>query len=166
MGRRKKADLLDAIGRIVALYEEDKKTFQEIEEILRAEGLDISYSAIRRSYQDYASLAEKYKQISEETKGLLETLKNSPTTDAMLGVQAIMINHLFQYVRSIDSIDFDNPTDLVIAINKLSSSSEKLTKYRTTQLKEAVDKVKDEGSKRNIDPEFLELMKREIYGIK
>jgi hypothetical protein len=165
MGRRKKADLLDLVEKIVHLYEDEKMTFSEIEERLNSEGVDIGRSAIHKAYRDYHSMAEEYKKLSEETKGLLDTLKENPTTDMMEGIHALMVNHLFEFIRNIDHLDFEEPGDLILSINRLSRTSEKLTKFRIERLKETAEKIENEGLKRNIDPEFLKLMKQEIYGI-
>ena len=57
MGRRSKADLMGIIERIVEMYESDKKSVQEIEDVLREEGYDISREAIRRSLKTSKSVA-------------------------------------------------------------------------------------------------------------
>jgi len=165
MPPRQKAELLEIVERVVTLYEKEHKKFTEIEEILQSEGINISKSSIHRAYQTYNAAAEKYKAIAEETKELLNVLKDNPTTDIMEGIHAIMSNHVFEYVRSIQSLDFKDAGELALAINKLAMSSEKLTKFRLDNLKKATEKLEVEGKKRQIDPEFIAMMKKEIYGI-
>jgi len=43
--------------------------------------------------------------------------------------------------------------------------SQSLEKHITEKLQKAAEKIEEEGKKRNIDPEFLRLIKEEIYGV-
>ena len=82
----------------------------------------------------------------------------------MEAVHTILTNKIFEFVRQIETIDFDDPTELTQAISRLSKSLESLQKYREERLEKAMRNIEKEAKKRNIDPEFMEMLKREIYG--
>lgn len=160
MPRRKKAELYDLVQRIIHMHEVEKKDFKTIASILRAEGYDISKSAVHRAYRSYAEAAEEFKKIYEETKALIETLKDNPSTDVIEGTIAIVANRIFTFVKDIEAIDFTDPHELVSAIQKLANSAEKLQRYREERLKEIIKEAKKPETTKE------ELIKRleELYG--
>jgi histone H3/H4 len=165
MPRRKKAQLYDLINRIVYLYEKEGKGFREIEAILRAEGYDISKSAIHRAYKSYAESAEEFRRIYEETKALIETLKENPATDVMEGIATILANRLFKFVKDIEAMDFETPEELILSVQRLAKTLSDLQKVREERLKKAAEKIEEEAKRRDIDPEFIEIVRKEIYGL-
>ncbi len=160
MPRRKKAELYDLIQRIIHMHEVEKKDFKTIASLLRAEGYDISKSAVHRAYRSYAEAAEEFKKIYEETKALIETLKDNPSTDVIEGTIAIVANRIFTFVKDIEAIDFTDPHELVSAIQKLANSAEKLQRYREERLKEIIKEAKKPETTKE------EIIKRleELYG--
>ncbi len=165
MGRKSKAKMYDLVNRIIHLYEKEKMNIKDIESLLRSEGYDISKSSIHRTIKTHQELAIEYRKIAEETKGLIEALKENPATDLMEAVHTILTNKIFEFVRQIESIDFDDPVELTQAVSRLSKSLESLQKYREERLSKAVEKIEKEGKSKNIPQEFLDMIKREIYGI-
>lgn len=164
MAKRSKAKMYDLVNRIIYLYEKEKMKIKDIESILKSEGYDISKSSIHRTIKTHQQLAIEYKKIAEEAKGLIEALKENPATDLMEAVHTILTNKIFDFVRQIEKIDFDDPVELTQAVSRLSKSLESLQKYREERLEKAMQKIEEEATKRNIDPEFMEMLKREIYG--
>ncbi len=164
MPRRSKAKMYDLVNRIIYLYEHKKMSIKEIESLLKSEGYDISKSSIHRTIKTNQELANQYKKIAEETKGLMEALKENPATDLMEAVHTILTNKIFEFVRQIESLAFDDPVELTYAISRLSKSLESLQKYREERLEKAMQNIEKEAQKRNIDPEFIKILKREIYG--
>ncbi len=160
MPRRKKAELYDLIQRIIHMHEVEKKDFKTIASLLRAEGYDISKSAVHRAYRSYAEAAEEFKKIYEETKALIETLKDNPSTDVIEETIAIVANRIFTFVKDIEAIDFTDPHELVSAIQKLANSAEKLQRYREERLKEIIKEAKKPETTKE------EIIKRleELYG--
>lgn len=160
MPRRKKAELYDLIQRIIHMHEVEKKDFKTIASILRSEGYDISKSAVHRAYRSYAEAAEEFKKIYEETKALIETLKDNPSTDVIEETIAIVANRIFTFVKDIEAIDFTDPHELVSAIQKLANSAEKLQRYREERLKEIIKEAKKPETTKE------EIIKRleELYG--
>ena len=163
MPKRKKAQLYDLINRIVYLYETEKKNFREIESILRAEGYDISKSAIHRAYKSYAETAEEFKKIYEETKALIDTLKENPATDVMEGIATILANRLFKFVKDIEAMDFETPEELILAVQRLSKTLSDLQKIREEREKKALEVLEKGAEEGKVDAEIIQKI-REIYG--
>jgi len=163
MPRRKKAQLYDLINRIVYLYETEKKNFREIESILRSEGYDISKSAIHRAYKSYAETAEEFKKIYEETKALIDTLKENPATDVMEGIATILANRLFKFVKDIEAMDFETPEELILAVQRLSKTLSDLQKIREEREKKALEVLEKGAQEGKVDAEIIEKI-RQIYG--
>jgi len=165
MARRKKASLQDLITRIVHLYENDKKTFKEIEAILRAEGYDISKSAIHRAYRDYKEFAIRYNEWWDRIEAVVKMTQDKPTTYMLSAVVSTLTQHVMDFVKDIDFMEFEDPNDLIRAVKQLTDMAKSLEEYIGEKLKKAVEKIEEEGRKRQVDPEFLKLVKEEIYGI-
>ncbi|MFZ8861404.1 MAG: phage protein Gp27 family protein [Thermocrinis sp.] len=165
MAKRKKAELYDLIQRIVYLYEEEKKDFRTIASLLRSEGYDISRSSIHRAYKDYKELAKQYNEWWDKIKILVEQTQNKPTSFMLSALVSILTQHVLEFVKDIDFMEFDDPGELIKAVKELTQMAKSLEEYISAKLQKAVEKIEEEGKKRNIDPEFLKLIKEEIYGI-
>jgi len=161
--RRPKAKLYDLVERIVYLYEKEKMAIKDIESLLRSEGYDISKSSIHRTLKSYAQLAEEYKKTAEETKALIQELRNQPASYQMEAILTMLVSKVFNFVRSIENLEFENPQELVTALNRLAGSIEKMQRYRE-ELETKLAKVEVEAKKRNIDREFIEYVKKEVFG--
>lgn len=162
MPPRKKAELYDLISYIVQLYEKEKLGFREIEARLRAEGYEISKSAIHRVYKDYREAAKEYTKKYDEIKALLTSLKDRPTTEMMEAVTAILARHVIDFVKNIETIDFEDPESLVRvtkAVSQISAQLQKLREERIDRIMEEVKQGKEQYSKEDV----LKLL-REVYG--
>jgi hypothetical protein len=165
MARRKKAQLYDIIQKIVYLYENEKKDFRSIESILRSEGYDISKTAIHRAYKDYSEAAAQYNEWWDKIEVLVQQTQNKPTSFMLSSLVAMLTQKVLEFTKDIDSFEFEEPEQLITAVHKLSQMSQSLEKHITEKLQKAAEKIEEEGKKRNIDPEFLKLIKEEIYGV-
>jgi len=165
MAKRKKAELYDIIQRIVYLYEEEKKDFRTIASILRAEGYDISRSAIHRAYRDYKELAKAYNEWWDKIEILVKQTQDKPTSFMLSALVSILTQHVLDFVKDINFIEFEEPGELIKAVKDLAQMSKSLEEYISAKLQKAVEKIEEEGKKRNIDPEFIKFVKEEIYGV-
>lgn len=127
--RRSKVELFGLLERVIKLWEEGK-TLQEIEQILRSEGYDISRESIRRKIKSVREVAEVYRKSVEEAKVLLEEVRNNPNTDVVEVVTSLLAHHLMNFTKSIESIDFDDPMRFVEAVRKLSDAQVRVAKLR------------------------------------
>jgi len=130
MGRRSKVDLLGLVERILELYNKEGKTIQEIEEILRSEGYDISRESIRRKLKSTKDIAELYRKSMEEAKVLIDAVRENPNTDVVEVTTSLLAHNLMNFSKEIDSIDFDDPLKFIEAVRKLSDAQVKVAKLR------------------------------------
>jgi hypothetical protein len=165
MPKRKKAQLYDIIQKIVYLYENERKDFKTIESILRTEGYDISKTAIYRAYKDYSEVAAQYNEWWDKIEVLVQQTQNKPTSFMLSSLVAMLTQKVLEFTKDIDRFEFEEPEQLITAVSKLSQMSQSLEKHITEKLQKAAEKIEEEGKKRNIDPEFLKLIKEEIYGV-
>jgi hypothetical protein len=129
MGRKSKVDILGLVERVLGLYEEGK-TIKEIEKILRSEGYDISRESIRRKIKSAKEIAAVYKKSLDEAEILLETVKNNPNTDVIEVTNSLLAHKLFEFAKSIDELNFDDPAAFVSAVRQLSDAQVKVAKLR------------------------------------
>jgi len=129
MSRRSKVDIYGLVEQVLALYEEGK-TIAEIEQILRSEGYDISRESIRRRIKSAKEVAEVYKKSLEEAKILLETVRDNPNTDVVEVTNSLLAHKLFEFAKSVEELDFDNPMAFVKAVNQLSEAQVRVAKLR------------------------------------
>lgn len=132
MARRSKADLMGIIERIVEMYEVEKMSIQEIEDILREEGYDISREAIRRSLKTSKSVAAQYTKAAAEARVLIDTVRDNPNTDVVEITTSLLTKQVFDFVQSIDSLTFEDPNDLIVAVNRLADAQTRIAKQRLT----------------------------------
>lgn len=129
MGRRSKAELYDLVERILGLYQEGK-TIQEIEEVLREDGYDISREAIRRSLKSSREVAAVYRKSLDEAKILLETVKDNPNTDVIEVTNSLLAHKLFEFAKTVEELNFDDAGQFVHAVRQLSESQVRVAKLR------------------------------------
>jgi len=165
MPRRKKAELYDLIERIIYMYEAEKKDFRTIASILRSEGYDISRSAIHRAYKNYKEFAKKYNEWWDKIEAVVKMTQDKPTSYMLGAVITVLTQHVMEFVKDIDFMEFDDPNDLIKAVKDLTQMTKSLEEYIGDKLKKAVENIEKEGKKRGIDPEFLESIRRELYGL-
>jgi len=167
MARRSKARLYDLVNRIIYLYEKQKMSIKDIESLLKSEGYDISKSSIHRTIKTHRELANYYKKTAEETKALIEVLKDMPATDMMEAIHAHLTTKLLEYTKQIESLAFEDPVDFVNTVSKLSKSLESLQKYREERLEKLMKKIQEEAKKQGVE-EFGKFVIEELknaYGL-
>lgn len=120
MGKRKKAERLGIVDRIINLYTQGK-TLDEIKEILNQEGWQISRSAIHRTVVDHKEAAKKFQEASEQARVLLETVLKDPTNTSVIeAIQSMLAQRLFEYTKSIEELEFATPEEFISAVSKLA----------------------------------------------
>lgn len=165
MPKRKKAELYDLIQRIIHMHEIEKKDFKTIASILRSEGYDISKSSIHRAYKEYQEFAKRYNEWWDKVEAIVKMTQNKPTTYMLSAVVSVLTQHIMDFVKDIDFMEFEEPGELIKAVKDLTQMAKSLEEYIGEKLKKAVEKIEEEGRKKGIDPEFLKIIKEEIYGI-
>jgi len=135
MGQRAKAELLGIVELITDLYsgkndEGKRHTINEIELRLRADGYDISREAIRKTVKTSKEVAGVYQKSLQEAKILIDTVRDNPNTDVVEVTASLLAHQLFSFAKSIDSLDFKDPFEFTLAVNKLSDAQTKIAKLR------------------------------------
>lgn len=120
MASRSKVDLFGLLGRIVEMYEREKMTATDIALTLQGEGYDISRCAISRSLKKSEEVAVNFKRALDESRMLLEEIKDNPGTDILELTHQMLAQKLSEYVRDIDNLDFEDPTKLFNAVASIS----------------------------------------------
>lgn len=130
MGRRSKADLFDLVDRILELYTRDKLTIREIADQLQGEGFDISREAVRRSLKDSKEIAADMRTSIEEARVMMDAVKDNPNTDLAEAMVTRFSGLLFRESQAIDSLDFVDPGDAILAAGRLANAQAKLGSLR------------------------------------
>jgi len=130
MGRRSKADLFDLVDRILELYTRDKLTIREIADQLQGEGFDISREAVRRSLKDSKEIAADMRTSIEEARVMMDAVRDNPNTDLAEAMVTRFSGLLFRESQAIDSLDFNDPGDAILAAGRLANAQAKLGSVR------------------------------------
>lgn len=150
---RSKLSLLGLVERTVKLYHDDKMSLDEITQLYKEEGIDVSRSAISRTVKTHAEWMEEDRRIRQEASLMLEQYKDTPNTDLMEMVQNMLQVKLADYMRSVDSIDFKDPVKLFESMAALSRSQVNVSRLRM----EYQDGV--EAAKRRLEEELTVILK-------
>ena len=130
MGRRSKADLFDLVDRILELYTRDKLTIREIADQLRGEGFDISREAVRRSLKDSKEIAADMRKSIEEARVMMDAVRDNPNTDLAEAMVSRFSGLLFREAQAIDALEFEDPSDAILAAGRLANAQAKLGSVR------------------------------------
>ncbi len=130
MAPRTKAELLDLVTRIVSMYEEDKMTLQEIETQLRSEGYDISRESIRRTVKSNKAIARELMKTREETAMLINAIRDNPATDTNEATLDYLIGKVFQYTKTIESVEFADLPELAKFVKDMTRAKTQIVRMR------------------------------------
>ncbi|MCL2722212.1 MAG: DUF3486 family protein [Treponema sp.] len=176
MGQKSKADQYGLKEIIAEKWDGGKKTIvyvtEEVNKYLEQNGfkLTVSREAIRRAVRSYEDQVADVRKNMETAKAIAEVFKDHPGTElseAMLQYIAQLLN---KEVQSIESLSFENPTELVLSAAKLTQAQAKLAQYRTQAVK-ALDKAKSQIKAElqkaiQHDPELLERLCKIVDDVK
>ncbi|NOU49976.1 DUF3486 family protein [Pseudoalteromonas sp. JBTF-M23] len=130
MPPRPKLEMLGLLERVIRMYTEDKMEIRVIEQVLKAEGFDVSKSSIQRSLKSYEEVAAQHQQVLDEAKLLMETVKNTPNTDIFESVNSIMAGKFLEFAKSMDGLDFTSPEKFIASLADLSRAQANLGRLR------------------------------------
>ena len=170
MGRRSKADLFDVVDRILELYTRDKLTIQQIADRLQAEGVDMSRGAVQRSLKTSKEIAAELRNTMEEARVMMDAVRDNPNTDIAEAVVTRFAGLLLTEAKEIDSLEFDDPGDAILAAGRLANAQAKLGSVRMKYQNgfEAAKKAVLEALKRELranNPDILERLTMLVGGL-
>ncbi len=130
MGRKSKMELYGLIERAIEMSAKEHLTIEQITDIFRDEGYNLSRGSVQRSLKTSKEAAEEYRKAFEESRAVIETVRDNPNTDVIETITGMLTSKFLAYVKSIDEIDFDDPNKIMDAVAKLSNSQVKIAKLR------------------------------------
>jgi len=127
-------------GKNTIVYVTDK-----INEQLKRDGLTITISreAIRRAVRSQEDEIADIRKSVEISKAMAEVFKDHPGTEQAEGLLIYLQELISKEIRTYESINFEDPAELIIATTKLTIAQAKLSQYRTSATK-ALDKAKSQ----------------------
>ena len=169
MGRRSKAEMLDLVERIVRMHDEEKLTFEAIADKLQGEDYDISRESARRSYNNAAAKAEKYKLAAANAKAIIDASKGT-NTDLAEAANSVLTNLFYERVMQMDGMEFKSDSEMLKAMAPVMHNQVELAQARLTW-QNGVEKTKaaiyDELAKQlGENPGLLSQLQQAIAGLK
>jgi hypothetical protein len=166
MGQKSKADQYGLKQIIAEKWDGGKKTIiyvtEETNKYLKDNGFKITVSreAIRRAVRSYEDEIADVRKNIEAAKAIAEVFKDHPGTEQAEAILMYIVQLLNKEVRSIESLNFENPADLIRSITDATKAQAQLSRYRTQAVKaldQAKEKIKAELQNAiRHDPELLE----------
>ncbi|MDR0302367.1 MAG: DUF3486 family protein [Treponema sp.] len=166
MGQKSKADQYGLKEIIAEKWDGGKKTIvyvtEEVNEYLKQNGYKITVSreAVRHAIRNYEDEIADVRKGVEISKAMAEVFKDHPGTEQSEAMLMYLAQLVTKELRNIDSINFEDPAEMIQATAKLTLAQAKLSQYRTQAVKaldKAKEKIKEELQKAiQNDPELLE----------
>ena len=153
MGRHSKAQDNGLVELIVSKSDGGKNTIvyvtDEVNRYLEENGLKVRFSreSIRRVIKSHREEVEDAKKSIEAAKAMAEILRDNPGTEATEATVMVLSSLITKEIRSIDSMEFEDPKQLVDAITKLADTQLKMSSARTkavSALEKAKAQIKEE----------------------
>jgi predicted ribosome quality control (RQC) complex YloA/Tae2 family protein len=166
VGQKSKADQYGLKEVIAEKWDGGKKTIvyvtEEVNEWLKQKGYKITVSreAVRHAVRKYEDEIEDVRKGMEAAKAMAEVFKDHPGTEQSEAMLMYLAQLVTKELRNIESINFEDPAEMIQATAKLTLAQAKLSQYRTQAVK-AMDKAKEKikAELQNAirhDPELLE----------
>jgi hypothetical protein len=166
MGAKSKAEQYGLKELIAEKWDGGKKTIVyvtgEVNDWLRQNGYKITVSreAVRHAIRNYEDEIADVRKGVEISKAMAEVFKDHPGTEQSEAMLLYLSQLVTKELRNIESINFEDPTDLILSAAKLTQAQAKLSQYRTQAVKvldKAKGKIKEELQQAiRHDPELLE----------
>jgi len=165
MGRKGKVEELGLQELVAEKWDGGRKTIvyvtDEVNQWLQDNGYKITVSreGIRRAIKTHEEQIVDAQRSIEAARAMAEILKDYPATEASEAMLMKLASLMSTDLRTIDSINFEDPVDMIHAASKLAETQMKLSNYRTKAV-DALDKakkrIKDELQKSiQSDPDLL-----------
>ena len=152
MGAKSKAQEHGLVELIIDKWDGGKNTIvyvtEEVNKKIQELGLKVTISreGIRRVIKSHKEEIEDTQKAIEAAKAMAEVLKDYPGTEMSEAVLMQMTSLIAKDLRTIDSLEFDDPVDLFQSAARVAEAQLKLSNYRTKAIK-ALEKAKEEIKK-------------------
>jgi hypothetical protein len=148
MGQKSKAEEYGLKELIAEKWDGGKKTIvyvtDEVNDWLKQNGYKITVSreAVRHAIRNYADEIADVRKGVEISKAMAEIFKDHPGTEQSEAMLMYLSQLITKELRNIESINFEDPAEMILAASKLATAQGKLSQYRTQAVK-ALDKAKE-----------------------
>jgi len=176
MGKKSKAVEYGLKELIAEKWDGGKKTIvyvtEEVNNYLKENGYKITVSreAIRHAVRKYEDEIADVRKGVEISKQMAEVFKDHPGTEQSEAMLMYLSQLITKELRKIESINFEDPAEMIHATAKLTMAHAKISQYRTQAVK-ALDRakiqIKAELQKAiQHDPELLERLCKIVDDVK
>jgi hypothetical protein len=176
MGAKSKAEEYGLKELIAEKWDGGKKTIVyvtgEVNDWLKQNGYKITVSreAVRHAIRNYEDEIADVRKGVEISKSMAEVFKDHPGTEQSEAMLMYLSQLITRELRNIESINFEDPAELVLSAAKLAQAQAKLSQYRTQAVK-ALDKAKEKIKAElrqavRHDPELLERLSKIVDDVK
>jgi hypothetical protein len=176
MGAKSKAEEYGLKELIAEKWDGGKKTIVyvtgEVNDWLKQNGYKITVSreAVRHAIRNYEDEIADVRKGVEISKAMAEVFKDHPGTEQSEAMLMYLSQLVTNELRNVESISFEDPTELVLSAAKLATAQAKLSQYRTQAVK-ALDKAKGKIKAElqqaiRHDPELLERLSKIVDDVK
>lgn len=176
MGAKSKAVEYGLKELIAEKWDGGKKTIvyvtEEVNEWLKQNGYKITVSreAVRHAIRNYEDEIADVRKGVEISKQMAEVFKDHPGTEQSEAMLMYLSQLITKELRNIESINFEDPAEMIHATAKLTMAHAKLSQYRTQAVK-ALDKAKEQIKAElrqalQRDPELLERLCKIVDDVK
>jgi len=147
VGQKSKADMYGLKELIAEKWDGGKKTIvyvtDEVNDWLKESGhkITVSREAIRRAVRSYEDEIADVRKGVEISRAMAEVFKDNPGTEQSEAMLMYLSQLITKELRNIESINFEDPAEMIHATAKLTLAQAKLSQYRTQAVK-ALDKAK------------------------
>lgn len=166
MGNKGKAEANGLVELIVEKWDGGKNTIvyvtEEVNRTLQEKGMHVTFSreSIRRVIKSQKEEIEDAKKAIEAARAMADVLKDNPGTEIAEATIMHLSGLIAKDIRSVESLEFENPVEMCNSVARLAESQMKLSQYRTkavNALEKAKENLKAELQKEiQNDPELLE----------
>ena len=149
MGQKSKADQYGLKEIIAEKWDGGKNTIvwvtEQTNEWLKQNGLKITVSreAIRRAVRSYEEEIADIRKGMESARAMAEIFKDQPGTEMSEAMLMQLAQLITKEIRNIESLNFEDPAEMIHAAAKLTTAQAKLAQFRTQAVK-ALDRAKSQ----------------------
>jgi Protein of unknown function (DUF3486). len=147
MGRKGKVEEFGLQELVADKWDGGRKTIvyvtEEVNHWLQDNGykVTISREGIRRAIKTHEEQIVDAQRSTEAAKAMAEVLKDYPATEASEAMLMKLSSLISTDLRTIDSISFEDPVDMIQSASRLAETQLKLSNYRTKAI-DALEKAK------------------------
>jgi hypothetical protein len=161
------------IERVVDMYHNWHMTQRDIAESLKDEGYNVSKSGVGRALRTHSESLEELKKAQVRAQALIEATNKTPRLDIINAGLQIAATKLLDELSQLE--DFSDIADSESILKSLTRVSRAIglaanvelnfERGRKAGLFEAEKKFDEVAKKAGINPDILEKIKREVFGL-